>query len=87
MSRISHASVMVFGSVTWDGSQSSPTEEGVVLALLERHEVVCVPELLGAQVAVEILADNRVEFEDQRVRDRFLCHAVTVTRRHRFREI
>jgi hypothetical protein len=45
------------------------------------------PELLGAEVPVEVLAHDGLEFEDQRISDRFLCHAVTVTRIHRFREI
>ena len=65
----------------------TPAEEGIVLALLERHEVVREPELLGAEVPVEVLAHDGLEFEDQRISDRFLCHAVTVTRIHRFRKI
>ncbi len=63
------------------------TEEGEVLAPVEGHVVVGEPDVLGAQMASDVLFAHRLEFEDQRVSDRFLCHAVTVTRVHRFCEI
>ncbi len=51
-----------------------PAEEGEVLALIERHEVVREPDLLGTDVTIEILADHRIEFEHQCVRDGFHGH-------------
>ena len=64
----------VLGSVTSDGSQSLPAEEGEVLALLERHVVVGVPEVLGVDVATQVLLHDRLELEGQRISYRFLCH-------------
>jgi hypothetical protein len=49
-------------------------EEGEVLALLERHVVVGVPEFLRVDVTTQFVADDRLEFEDQRISDRFLRH-------------
>jgi hypothetical protein len=51
-----------------------PAEEGEVLALLEGHEVVGVPDVLGVDVPPQLLLDDGLEFEDQRIRYRFLCH-------------
>src|SRR6202012_4997651 len=60
------------------------TEKGEVLAPVERHIVVGEPDVLGAEVAVHVRFDDRFEFQGQRVSDRFLCHAVTVTNGYRF---
>ena len=49
-------------------------QEGEVLTLIERHEVVRVPDLFGREMTIEVLSDNRVELEHQRVRNRFDCH-------------
>ena len=62
-------------------------EEREVLTLVERHVVVRVPEILGVDVATQFLLDDRLELEYQRIRYRFLCHKVTVTRVHMFSEI
>ena len=49
-------------------------EEGEVLALVERHVVVGVPEVLGVDVAAQLLLHDRLELENQRISYRFLCH-------------
>lgn len=61
------------------GMRSSP--------LIERDVVVGEPDVLGVEVAGHVRFDHRLELKGQRISDRFLCHAVTVTRIHRFREI
>ena len=61
-----------------------PAEEGEVLALLERHEVVREPDLLGADVTVEVLTNDRVEFEHQCVSYGFNCHKSNCNPRTQF---
>ena len=52
----------------------APAEEGEVLALVERHVVVRVPEVLGVDVPTQLLLNDRLELEGERVSNRFLCH-------------
>ena len=61
------------------GLPVATAEEREVLALIERHVVVRVPDVLGNEVASEFFQDDGLEFEGQCVSDRFLGHAVTVT--------
>ncbi len=52
----------------------APAEEGEVLTLFERHEVVGEPQVFGVDVATQLLLHDRLELENQRISDRFLCH-------------
>ena len=56
-----------------------PTQEGEVFTVVEGDVIVGVPLISGVQVSRQVIGHDRLKFQGQCVRDRCLCHAVTVT--------